>query len=94
MCDELLPPRPEVCVMSYCPPGLNFIWKKAHYRCEVCPEVRLSDSEQTEEHFKSLDHYNNMVAHLTKIEVCTVLCGLPGLTTLVRLLSAVEQCGK
>ncbi|XP_050729015.1 zinc finger protein on ecdysone puffs-like isoform X3 [Eriocheir sinensis] len=50
------------------PQGLNFIWKRSHYRCKACPQVRLASAADTEEHFKSLDHYNNLMAHLKAIE--------------------------
>ncbi|KAG0714060.1 Zinc finger protein on ecdysone puffs [Chionoecetes opilio] len=51
------------------PTGLNFIWKRAHYRCKACPRIRLTCAADTEEHFKSLDHYNNLMAHIKAIEV-------------------------
>lgn len=50
------------------PHGLNFISKKSYYRCKVCPEVRLITAKETEEHFKSLDHYDNLMTHLNAVE--------------------------
>lgn len=60
--ENLMPYDPAV------PQGLNFIWKRSHYRCKACPQVRLTTADDTEEHFKSLDHYNNLMAHLKAIE--------------------------
>lgn len=57
-------------LLHFSPPsGLNFIWKRSHYRCKACPQVRLTSASDTVEHFKSLDHYNNLMAHLKAVEV-------------------------
>ncbi|KAK8723801.1 hypothetical protein OTU49_011551 [Cherax quadricarinatus] len=60
--ETLMPYNPSI------PRGLNFIQVKAHYRCEVCPQARLHTAEETVEHFKSLEHYNNLKNHLNKLE--------------------------
>ncbi|XP_045618420.1 zinc finger protein on ecdysone puffs [Procambarus clarkii] len=60
--ETLMPYDPSV------PQGLNVIKKKIQYRCGACPQVRLHTSKDTEEHFKSLDHYNNLLNHLKKLE--------------------------
>ncbi|KAK4306719.1 hypothetical protein Pmani_021477 [Petrolisthes manimaculis] len=50
------------------PQGLNFVSPKSYYRCEVCPGERLASAKQAQDHFRSLIHYNNIIAHLNRLQ--------------------------
>lgn len=49
------------------PIGLNFLYKKKLYRCEVC-HSHFRNPRHIECHFRSIDHYYNLCRHLTELE--------------------------